>query len=527
MSNQKDRTMQLYYALPNENLRAYLGSQEKGKSLVVTTPWGDSEPIESILEDWDGQLTEIQGAWPSLYDFEMEMRSKVGPLSVQKPLSERLDTIKAYYKADNKPGLISSAAEDQLLDEWQGVAGLRLKSKPKVLMDMRLSTNSGSPYFTKRKLVAERELTAQIQRISEGQWSVSYEDGQNYLLTATLGWRGQEGGPSVDDVKQRVLWMFPMSANIHENMVYQPLIAAAQRTNVMATWNGNEAVNDRATQLFQTKRREDDIVCTDFTTYDAYFGRQCQEITAYLLSELFSNSDDIEWWNEQIFPIKYNIPICLSWGNFMTGSHGMGSGSGGTNADESLMHRYLQHAAATRQGSFLNRNSMVLGDDGCLTYPGIAVDSVVDTYKSYGLVMNKSKQLVSKDHITFLKHWHHQDYLVNGRNVGVYSTMRALGRLRFMERYVDPDKWGAKAVAMRELSIIENCKYHPLFPKFVEFCAERDKYRLGVDIPGFMRNIDAVYDEAKTNDTLVVSYSQEWGYQKPPSEWEVVKILTR
>lgn len=49
---------------------------------------------------------------------------------------------------------------------------------------------------------------------------------------------------------------------------------------------------------------------------------------------------------DQIYPIKYTIPLVCSDHTMLYGHHGMGSGSGGTNADESLGHRYLQYLAA-------------------------------------------------------------------------------------------------------------------------------------------------------------------------------------
>lgn len=51
-------------------------------------------------------------------------------------------------------------------------------------------------------------------------------------------------------------------------------------------------------------------------------------------------------------------------------------------------------------------------------------------------------------------------------------------------------------VALRQLSIIENCKYHPLREEFAQFCMKRDKYRLGIDIPGFLDNIERIASES-------------------------------
>jgi hypothetical protein len=174
----------------------------------------------------------------------------------------------------------------------------------------------------------------------------------------------------------------------------------------------------------------------------------------------------------------------------------MGSGSGGTNADETLAHRALQYEAALDNHSKLNPNSQCLGDDGVLTFPGITVEDVMRSYTAHGQEMNQSKQYVSKHDCVYLRRWHDINYRVNGICVGVYSTYRALGRLMEQERYYDPDVWSATMVALRQLSIIENVKYHPLKEQFADFCMKRDKYRLGLDIPGFLDNVSSIAKES-------------------------------
>lgn len=51
-------------------------------------------------------------------------------------------------------------------------------------------------------------------------------------------------------------------------------------------------------------------------------------------------------------------------------------------------------------------------------------------------------------------------------------------------------------VELRYLSILENCKWSPYFHEFIDFCIEGDKYRLGIDIPGFFENLQSYADKA-------------------------------
>lgn len=512
--------MQLYYAWPNRNLLSYLKRQEHGVDLIVMTPFAEGYSTDELLHDWHKQLESLGSAWPSLYEYEMEMQRKVGPMSIQKPLKERIGSIEEYYTLTSNPEPILDAVVLKCVENWRRVGNLRQRSHAATIDAMKKSTNSGSPFFTRKATVTELELTAQ-SKLSSTEWLVTYPDVGQWRMCATLGWRGQEGGPTVDDTKQRVLWMFPYTVNVEELSYYQPLISAAQRCGLNPAWIGNDAVDRCITQLFATKGRNDLVLCTDFTAYDQHFGVPLQQVALHVLSELFRGNQALE----EVLSFKYIIPLCIKEGVFYTGTHGMASGSGGTNVDETIAHSALQLEAAYRRGSSLNRYSMCLGDDGILSYPGINVEDVVYSYTRHGLEMNVSKQHASVEDAIYLRRWHHRDYAVNGINVGVYPTMRALGRLRYMERFIDPEKWGRKAVAMRQLSIIENCRYHPLFVDFISFCITRDKYRLGLDIPGFIDNLDDEYREAKANDTLYVSYSQEYGDPRPPSEWEVVKIL--
>nr|WPV03048.1 RNA-dependent RNA polymerase [buhirugu virus 18] len=474
------------FNLPNPGLRSYFDIVRKGQPDEYRTTFARGSTIEEVLREWEPQLDSLSDKWPTLVEFENDLKSKVGPMSVMKPLKDRLADIESYYEGILLPSEpVSERAVKAVIREWSPARGLHLRNQSKTVENMKLSTNSGSPYFTKRRLVCNKTVPAKV-------WQSELSTFQNltgYLWNAcaVLGWRGQEGGRSKDDVKQRVVWMFPFGVNVQELQVYQPLVEAAQRFNLVPAWVSMEAVNDQMTRLFDTKGHDDLIICTDFSKFDQHFNESLSEVARAIISAIFTDARE---WLTRVFPIKYAIPLAYDYGKVRTGKHGMASGSGGTNADETLAHRALQYEAAQRQGQRLNPNSMCLGDDGVLTYPGITSKDVMQSYSSHGLVMNADKQYESTQDCTFLKRWHHKDYRVNHRCVGVYSTFRALGRLMEQERYYDPEVWSSKMVALRQLSILENVKYHPLRDQFAEFCMARDKYRLGIDIPGFLDDIE-------------------------------------
>lgn len=516
------------FDLPNPGLRAYFAHVRAGNSDEYRTPFYKGKSVEDILEGWSSTLQNIEASWPTLFEFENDLRKKVGPLSIMLPLEERMSDIDSYYDSislESKP--IPDEAIEAFKSEWLPlIGGLRLRSSNRTLDVMKKSTNSGSPYFTKRRDVVDKTIPYHIE---DGYSNYPHQilRGKEYGAPAILGWRGQEGGPENQDVKQRVVWMFPFAVNLSELQAYQPLIEACQRTNLVPAWISMEAVDHEITKLFDTKAAQDDVICTDFSKFDQHFNSDMQCCAETCLSAIFAKNTDFTMWREQVFPIKYRIPLAYDYGKVRFGSHGMGSGSGGTNADETIAHRCLQHEAAINQGTKLNPHSMCLGDDGVLTYPGIDVDEVMRTYTAHGQEMNKDKQYVSKHTCIYLRRWHNKDYRVNNVCVGVYSTYRALGRLAEQERFYDG--WSSKMVALRQLSIIENCKYHPLREEFADYCIKGDKYRLGLDIPGFLDNIESIAKEATDKMPDFLGYTKTLQKQTTKSygikDWWIVKYL--
>jgi len=515
------------FELPNPGLKSYFGNVEKGQPNIYDTPFAKGESTQTLLEKWNDVLVSIKDKWPSLYEFENDLREKVGPLSVMLPLKERMADIDAYYEGvhpSSEPILYS--AEAAVLKEWRSARGLNPRSQSKTLDRMKKSSNSGSPFFTKRRNVVDKTMPVDVR--FSGDYVQQSLNGIHYTAAAVLGWRGQEGGYSKEDVKQRVVWMFPFGVNVLELGVYQPLIEAAQRFNIVPSWVSMESVDKAVTEMFDTKSDADLVVCTDFTKFDQHFNDSLQITARTLLANIFAHSTAMNVWLNEVFWIKYMIPLAYDYGKIKFGRHGMGSGSGGTNADETLAHRALQYEAAILKGAKLNPNSQCLGDDGILTYPGITVEDVVQSYTKHGLEMNHSKQYASTQDCVYLRRWHHKDYRINGICAGVYSTFRALGRLRYLERFMDPEIWGPKMVALRQLSIIENVKNHPLRDQFADFCMKRDRYRLGIDIPGFLDNLEAEAQKAIDHMPDFMGYTktlQSGGSIKGISQWWIVKYL--
>lgn len=518
-------SMSRCFDLPNPGLRAYFERVRAGQPDEYRTPWYKDRPLHAIADNWFDQLESgLAKTWPSLLEYETDQKAKIGPMSVMKPLSERMDDIAAYYDCISlKSEPVSQDALSRTVEDFMDVVGLRLRSLDRTMANMKLSTNSGSPFFTKRKEVMfEGNL-----RCSRPGVSTTVTNRGSWFNTAVLGWRGQEGGPDVEDVKQRVVWMFPFEINVRELQLYQPLIEGAQHSEIVPAWVSNDCVDKYITKMFDSKSPKDDIVCTDFSKFDQHFNASMQGMAKWILEHLVTTTEIRNFvWLEEIFPIKYNIPLCYDWNQFRTGWHGMASGSGGTNVDETLAHRALQHQAALDAGVKLNPNSQCLGDDGILTFSGIDVKSVMRTYEKCGQEMNPDKQHVSKQDCIYLRRWHHLNYKIDGINVGVYPTMRALGRLAEQERFYD--KWSPEMVALRQLSILENCKFHPMRDEFADYCMKGDKFKLGLELPGFFDKLVKHVKEAIDYMPDFLGYTRSIESRDPSSginDWWIVNYL--
>lgn len=526
MSRSSDAKWDRYFAIPNPGLVTYFDRVRKGNDEEYRTTFYKGKSLKSVLEGWRPQLDKIESKWPTLLEFENDLAKKVGPLSIQKPLDERMDDLDAYYELihlDSKP--ISRSAEAAVLREWAKLGRLEIRGQKRTVEVMKKSTNSGSPYFTKRRAVTGKTVPVDLEVRSPE--VVQHLASSDWFSAAVLGWRGQEGGPTDDDVKQRVVWMFPYAVNIRELQLYQVAIEQAQKFDLVPAWVSMESVDRRITKLFDTKGKNDLIVCTDFSKFDQHFNAEMQNSAERMIRHLLNDSSASRSWLTEVFPVKYMIPLAYDYGKIRRGQHGMGSGSGGTNFDETLVHRALQYEAAQASKQLLNPNSQCLGDDGLLSYPGITAEDVMQSYSQHGQEMNLSKQYESTLDCTYLRRWHHNDYREDGVCVGVYATYRALGRLCEQERFYDPEVWGPKMVALRQLSIIENCKYHPLREEFVQYCMKGDKFRLGLDIPGFFDNLEHYAQESidLMPDFLGYVRGQQMHESTGINDWWVVKYL--
>lgn len=500
-----------HYADITPGLISHLSVLKAGQSEVFRTPLFNKAPMQSIVKAWNKVMTnsDLLSKMPGLAAIEEQQAKKVGPYSVIPPASKRMESVKSFWTiVEEVDGKEINPEAVHLVEKLFSPGALTLWALDKVKDKMRLNTNSGLPYFIKRRVAWDKYKKS------------GYKQKQPFM--AVWGTRVQPGGPSVSDEKVRDVMMMPMLLNMLESQYYYPLLEYEQNNQLPFSVSTLRWTEEEVTKLFDTKDANDPVVNTDFSKFDQHFGLPMQEAAKRILLFAFNRAA-----HESIlrtYDVKYNIPLLIDKDRAIYGRHGMGSGATGTNPDENLAHKALQYEAAIQKDKVLNPHSMCLGDDGILSFSGITVDDVISTYTAHGLEMNPSKQYVDTQSTYYLQRYYHVSYRdSDGVMLGVYSTNRALGRLLGQERFYDPELWSEVNVCLRSLQIIENCNNHPLFKQFIDFVKEGDKYGLGTKIPGFRNDLVEKYEAYKANFG-VDSYTRQ-NETTSILDWKVVQYL--
>lgn len=517
-----------FIKLPNPSYERNAATLERGYPDDIRTAFWQRNnvhlPRSKVADAWRRVLTASREMkeWPELLAYEDEQYHKIGPISVAKPLSNRIDQIKLYFQAVTEPATPFSDAVVAATVEGWGKLSIRLIDIKEVWAKTRhKSTSSGPPLMESKRSAYDKSIPVSLElkdntyyeHLPFGVFQSAYE-----LFTRT-----QAGGPSMSDVKTRDIWGGSLGSVLFEGQYYQPNIEQIQRHKYVAAQVSLREVEKRVTRAFASKPKHQVVIGTDFSKFDAHFNPVMQKAVSDCIGQWGRDCDE---WREKIFPYKYEAPL-LAGPYLFVGSHGLASGSRGTASDGDTGHKLFQYAAAIANGEELNEFSDVRGDDGYLTFPGITVKKVIEEYTKHGQVLNPDKQYVSDHSLIYLRRYYNVNYLDDeGVMLGVYPTMRALNSLLGQERYYDPKVWSAEMVELRALSILENCANHPMFIPFVDFVMKGDKFRLGLDLPGFLDSLSGWVEKAEANfDDFLGFNKSQMAEKKGINDWAVVQYL--
>lgn len=416
-----------------------------GSNDVLLTPVGKDHDPQQILSGWDkiysDNLPLIDDPLRALED---KNRSKYGPRSIALPWVDRKDTVYDYY--------LSKRSSTKVNVPYTKSRRLRPLSLSRAITFLKNSTNSGLPYMNKKGKVKPDLANAYGQLLQRKDPCVMFT-------------RTQENN------KTRTVWGYPIADTTHEMMFYRPLFDYQSKLDWRSAITEPYRVDEQIIKLMKHARANNlKLVSIDFSSYDASIKRNLIESAFDYIKDLFQDvyGSELDEICERMITIGLVTPDGV-----LSGDHGVPSGSTFTNEVDSI----VQYLIANDYSSELLHFS-IQGDDG--VYAVEDPDSFLAHFGTFGLNVNYDKTDVSLDHCLFLQKVYSYKYIESGITGGIYPTYRALCRYVYPERFVEFKEYlsGKDYFAIRALSILENCKYHPLFTKLIDYVLSLDKYSL-------------------------------------------------
>lgn len=437
-------------------LNSYLMNLSSGSDDVIVAGMCNDIRPETLLAEWDVFFNAHKHKLNSdLLKLEVESRGKFGPRSICQPWSERVHNVREHFSSHGQVNISIKPYRNRRI--------LRPKSFKESVKFLRNSTNSGLPYFCRKSNIKSKLL----ELIDNGKFRDELLSRKDPCILFT---RTQEGG------KTRDVWGYPVADTLFEMSYYQPLLQYQKKLSWRSAINDPETVNKAVSSMVNKclNNRDFSLVSIDFSAFDRSISPDLSRACFQYIKDLYH--DDYHQDLEQICDRFINIPL-LTPSGIMYGSHGVPSGSTFTNEVDSI----AQYLVAFNLGVEIF-DFQVQGDDGVYLILSSDVDKFTSGFKRFGLMVNNDKTLISDKFCVYLRSLFHTDYKdESGIICGVYPIYRALGRLCFQERFVDflsYDLSGKDYYSLRTISILENCKYHPLFVDFVKFIYSKDKYLL-------------------------------------------------
>lgn len=444
---------------------------KEGDSEVFKTPLAKlCDPIE-VLVDWDEIFNANKHKMNTiLLDLERSNRSKFGPRSIAVPWAERSQSLKESFTNQDDSHIPK-------FYQLHGEADLCAISIEEAAGKMKANTSAGFPFLQKKGKVIKTLL-------ENFDYYLDRED-PCALYTRTT-----------EKKKTRNVWGYPFADTLFEMQFYAPLLVQQKKKSYRSALVSPDRVAESITDLILKARSSSRIIYSvDFTAFDASVKYQYIIKAFEYFSRCFAPQFEslIRFVGERF----YTIPICTPVAVFR-GKHGVPSGSTFTNEVDSV----VQIGIALTNKFIKEHECQVQGDDGVYIMAPEDIMQFEQSFLYAGLKLNLEKSCKSSDYAMYCQNLFHIDYIVDGTIHGIYPTYRAINRILFQERFVNFSKAGIKGkdyYGIRCLSILENCKHHPLFEELVRFILKREKFSLDVSDDGLTRYCNALnlnYDTA-------------------------------
>lgn len=440
------------YNISNEvksRIALLLRTTRAGSDEVFTTPIVKNVKPDVILAEIDELFKANSSAVnDTLRNLEMMNRDKFGPRSIASPWSDRVKTINESFETHDTIGKI---------EHLTSLGRLKPIDVSNAILKLKNNTSSGLPSLEKKRLAKKtikEEFDAQL----------------NMKYPCMLYTRTQESG------KTRNVWGFPISDTLNEMRYYIPLLVHQRKLPYRCALHEPNYINEKISQLI-LRCNSDKSMCLisiDFSAYDASVKSELQDLSFEYIKSCFQDTE-----RQSLDYIAHRFKTIPIWtpDGIKEGEHGVPSGSTFTNEVDSI----AQATIAVNKAGLNVDDFQVQGDDGVYLIKESMRSELYKHFQSYGLSVNLDKSYCSKDFVVYLQNLYHSDYMKNGKISGIYPIYRALNRILFQERwqnFEDFDIMGKDYYSIRTICILENCKNHPLFEKFVNIILKYDKYSL-------------------------------------------------
>lgn len=434
-----------------------------GSSEPVLSPLAKSKDPEQILFAWDEIFNaNLHLISDDLYNLEMSNRSKYGPRSLAASWRDRREDVNAYFESSSDYKTVPNVTTGSRRQN------LRPISLISAMGFLKNSTNSGLPYFTRK-----------------GPLKDIYLADFNELLarcdSCALFTRTQEGG------KTRTVWGYPMADTLNEMRFYRPLLEYQKKLSWRSALCGPDKVDESITRIINDAvLKRQSLVSIDFSAYDASVKYYLQKCSFDYIKSLYQSNVHVEL---DYIAHRFNTIGLVTPDGIKDGDHGVPSGSTFTNEVDSIVQYLCATHIGLTEGGF-----DIQGDDGA--YRTVKPEDLMNGFKDFGLKVNGDKSLISDKSLVYLQNLHSTDYTdESGKFGGIYSCYRALNRILFPERFdafsVD-GLLGADYYSIKTISILENCRNHPLFKDFVKFIANLDRFGLRYSQQGLAKYIERI-----------------------------------
>lgn len=434
---------------PDERIRLsiIISRLKSGDESVLITPVGKRVGPDELFASWtrvfDANVSKMNDV---LIGIEKSQMEKFGPRSIAKPLSEIESEALSTFDMPNVN--CDHLDRKPLSSSDKGI--IRPASLNTAFDNLRKDTNSGLPYLRKTGLIID-DLKGNLLR----------EYDEDYPAVPFV--RTQEQG------RTRIVNGFPKSDIVIESTYFIPLFNYYRKQPCFSAMIGPSAVSSNITRLIsESVRLGLPCVSGDISRFDFSFGTDLQNAVfdefGYLVQDGYQSG-----LNEIAYRFG-NKPLIIG-DNICYGPHGIPSGSQFTNLVGSVGNRKVCDLPTEL--------TQFLGDDFAAVTG--KPEDLFDKYSSCGLELNREKTVIANGYFLYLQNLFHPDYMEDGEIKGVYPTYRALNRLIYPERFSDFESFdldGKSYFAIRSLSILENCRYHPLFEKFVTWWLKYEKYAI-------------------------------------------------